>query len=345
MKIKEPKNILVVRTDRLGDVVLTTSVFTALRQAFPDAYIACLVKPEMRDLISDHPDLNQVLVDDRKGVHKGVAGFWRLVKRLKQGRFDTALIFHTKRRANALCWLAGIAQRIGFKNDKFGFLLTHPLLDERHLGHKHEKDYCLDVVRSLGVDVDEDILPSLTTQLEADTWAHGWLIKQVLNNDKLVAIHPGASDPSKCWPVENFAALIQRIEKQGGRCVLVGGQEEKAIAQTIKDLLQQDVLDLTGSVSLSQLAALLKQCGAMVSNDSGPVHVGAAVGTPVISLFLRNQPGINPERWHALGEKSLTLANKPGEEILLGEAGQVKSGKFDSISVEEVFAAVQNILF
>src|SRR3989338_3219383 len=151
--MKSFKNILVVRTDRIGDVVLTSPVFKALRDAFPYAKISALVTPVTQELVEGNPNIDQVLVDDRRNDHKGILGFWRLAGVLREKCFDCAIIFHTKRRANALCFLAGIPYRVGYRNNKWGFLLTDPVADKRHEGTKHESQYCLDVVRHLGVTV------------------------------------------------------------------------------------------------------------------------------------------------------------------------------------------------
>ena len=143
------RRILVVRTDRIGDVVLTTPAIRALRQAYPEAHIAILVAKSTQALVDGNPDLNDVLVDDRRGRHQGL-GFWRLVSEVRRKRFDLAVIFHTKRRTNLLCFFAGIPERIGYKNDKFGFLLTEQIPDDRPAGTKHESEYCLDMLRPLG---------------------------------------------------------------------------------------------------------------------------------------------------------------------------------------------------
>jgi len=133
----EFKNILVVRTDRLGDVVLTTPAIGALRKAFPKARISMMVSPATVDLLRRNPYLDEVIVYDRFKEHHGLKGYWKFVLELRQKKFDLAVIYHTKRRINLVCFLAGIPSRIGYRNDKFGFLLTHGLPDTRPLGIKH----------------------------------------------------------------------------------------------------------------------------------------------------------------------------------------------------------------
>ncbi|MBI3315118.1 MAG: glycosyltransferase family 9 protein [Candidatus Omnitrophica bacterium] len=320
--------ILIVRTDRMGDVVLTTPFIKALRRAYPAAHIATLVKPETKDLVIGNPYLDEVLVDDRAGRHKGVPGALRLAREIRRGNFDTAFILHTKRRYNFACFLAGVPARIGYRNDKMGFLLTHPLKDVRHLGEKHESEYCLDVLKGVGIPADiEDVLGVLVpVHKDADTWVLNWLNSQGIKAGEFIAMHPGASDPAKCWPAASFAALIRRlIDRYDFKVVLIGGPQTVTICGEIMRLCPASVMDLSGRTSVAQSAALLSRCRLLISNDSGPVHLAAGVGVFVISLFLRDQPGINPKRWKPLGPKGFFLST-------------------DSVTVDKVLDLVEDIL-
>ncbi len=320
--------ILVVRTDRMGDVVLTTPFVKVLRRAYPAAHICILVTPATADLVNGNPYLDEVLVDDRAGRHKGVLGSLHLAQDIRRGNFNAVFILHTKRRYNLACFLAGVPVRIGYRNDKMGFLLTHPLKDIRHLGEKHESEYCLDVLKGVGINGNaEDSLNMLVpVRKDADIWALDWLNSQGIRAGELITIHPGASDPAKCWPAASFAALIGRLmDLYDLKVVLIGGPQTKAIAGEILRLCPKPVLDLTGRTSVAQSAALLSRCRLLISNDSGPVHLAAGVGTFVISLFLRDQPGINPERWKPLGPKGFFLST-------------------DSVTVDKALDLVEDIL-
>lgn len=344
MSSDNPKNILVVRTDRIGDVVLTLPTIHALRQRFFEAKITLLVTPMIRDMIVGHPEIDQVMVDDRDGRHYGMIGFYRLIQDLRAQHFDTALIFHTKKRTNLACAWARIPRRIGYKNEKYGSLLTEPLFDERHCGKQHEAQYCLDTLNVFGVESHE-----LTAQLPVQGYARSmikeWLMKEGVYDERLIVLHPGSSCPTKCWPIKSFAELAKKIlDDHGLKVIVMGDHGCREAARQIKRYAGRDVLDVTGNLTLPQMVALLDRAQVLISNDSGPVHVASAVNTPVISLFLRNQPGINPERWRPLGDKAITLMNKPGEEIALNDQGDVVAGKFDSITVDEVFEAVKQLI-
>jgi len=124
----------------------------------------------------------------------------------------------------------------------------------------------------------------------------------------------------------------------------VGGKDAQGPARDIAAAVKGPVLDMTGKTSLAQLVSLLRRARALVSNDSGPVHVAAGAGTPVVSIFLRTQPGINPERWKPLGPQSRTVVPQPGQEIVVDRHSRVISGSFDSITPDQVLKVLQEIL-
>ena len=339
--MKTFKNILIVRTDRIGDVVLTVPAVRAVRRAFPDARISFWVAPETKDIVDGLPFIDEVLTKKRKNGLREYLDFLFLLRRKK---FDLAVIYHTKRHTNTACFLAGIPVRLGYCDNKLGFLLTHPVEDRRHFGEKHEAEYCLDLLRTIGIE-DHDLKLELALQKDAEVWAERFVAEHAGKGLRLVAVHPDASCPTRRWPVLHFAALMDRLSMEAGvKVVLVGAPSAVPLAREMQGLLKCDILDLTGQTTLAQLTSLLSRCALVVSNDTGPVHVAAALGIPTVTIFMRQQPGINPQRWKPLGDKSVTLMNKPGEEIMVDRHSRVISSRFDSITVEEVFQTSRTLL-
>ncbi len=312
--MKKFNNILIIRTDRIGDVVLTTPVIKALRKAYPLSKISLLVSPSTKDLVSENPYLDEVLVDDRKSKHKGGVGFLQLARDLRQRQFDVVFVLHTKRRYNLAAFLAGIPCRIGYKNEKLGNLLTNPIKDIRHLGKKHEAQFCLDVLKEVGIQNDQlDFY--ISSESEAEKWASEWLTAQGLTCGEIIAIHAGSSDIAKCWPAEKFAKLIDDLQQRYYlKIILIGSPDTMEQSNKIKELAVNKPLDLTGQTTLAQSVSILRRCRLLISNDSGPVHIAAAVGINVISLFMRNQAGLNPERWKPLSDKGIYLYSAAGIE-------------------------------
>ncbi len=339
------KNILVVRTDRIGDVVLTTPVLSALRKKFPSSRISVLIAAQTKDIIQGNPAVNEVIVDDRKGPHRGL-GFLKLVNEIRKRKFDAAIILHTKRRTNILCFLAGIPKRAGFRDNKFGFFLTDGLPDTRPLGIKHESEYCFDAIRPVAGTFTEKFPLHIPVKPEKREWA-----KQFLKNlgvdesERVVAIHPGASCPSRRWSPKKFAELINLLqEKYLLKILLIGANDAEEIAKEIFLHIKKPIISLIGKTSISELVAIFSKCQLLISNDSGPVHLASAVGASVIALFGRDQPGISPTRWRPLGERDVVLHKRIGCEICLAHNCMIGFECLEAISPAEVFEAAVSIL-
>lgn len=342
--MKNYKNILLLRSDRIGDVILTTPAIKALRKTYPHARMTLLVSPATRDLVKGNPDLNEVIVDDRMKTHEGFWGFIKLICALKSRKFDLSINFIPKKRTNLLCFLSGIPNRIGYHNNKFGFLLTQKIPDDRPKGVKHEAQYCLDLLKTLDVNGSRDEI-FIPVQEEAAVWARQCLKENHLDTSQLlIAVHPGASCPTKKWPVKRFVELMNKLHEQySASLVMIGHEDNRGTADEILELLKFPVLDLTGKTTVAQLAGFLKECHLLISNDSGPVHIADALRVPVVSIFTRNQPGINPQRWGPLGEKSRIVA-PPIQEGISFAKGEISDPKYlEQIQAQEVLEAVDAI--
>lgn len=343
---KDFKNILVVRTDRIGDVVVTTPAIRALRVAYPKAKITVLLGPVTRDLLEGDPLIDEILIDDKLGTHKGISGFLNLVREIAEKKFDLAVVFHTKKRTNLLCFLSGIPYRLGYRNNKFGFLLTHKVLDSRHKGEKHEAEYCLDVLK--GIDVESQ---GLDLDIVVDDFSNIWLEKFFEQNaikphDTIIAIHPGASDPAKRLSEKRFAEIMGDVyEKYNCKFILVGSPENRPLSKKVITLCNVPVIDITGLTSVGQLVSLLNRCSMLISNDSGPVHIAAALKTPVVSIFTRNQPGINSTRWRPLSDNSqvVSVSADINRDISFQKAGNKGDGVSEVVTAAQVLQAVDGL--
>ncbi len=333
------KNILVIRTDRMGDVILTTPSIKALRQHFPDAKISVLVAPATRELVEGNPNIDEVIVFDRQGAHRGLRVF-KLIRYLRRQNFDLAILFHTKKITNLICFLANIPNRIGYKNEKYGFLLTLGLPDDRPEGSKHEAQYCLDVLKPIGIQ-SNDLALYVPVGNKEEQWVNSFLVGQGIHpHDRLVAVHPGASCISKRWAPAKFAELINKIQsKFDYKIVIIGNQDVKSIVNEIKSHLNKPVVDVIGETTVRQLVSLLKRSQTLISNDSGPVQVAAALQKPVIVLYGRNQPGLSAKRWRPLSDKSIVLQKDVGCQICLAHRCQIGFKCLEALTPQEVFEA------
>lgn len=338
-------NILVVRTDRIGDVVLTTAAVHALRKNFPDARIAMMVAPSTRDLIEGNPDVDEIIIYDRNGEHRGVFGLWKQALNLRAKKFDWAIIFHTKRWTNLVCFLAGIPRRTGYCNEKYGFLLTDRIKDDREAGIKHEAQYCLDVLNSIGVPAPlAEMQCVIPVRKECDDWADAWLAEHNIAPKTLIVINPSASDPGRQWPAERFAKIIEILHSKNIGPIAVIGAKNSEAAKRLLGMVGSKALDLTGQTSMAQLIAVLRKSRMLISNDTGPVHIAAALKIPVVSIFTRDEPGINPERWRPLGETVRVVVTPSKGLISNYKAKVIDYSYLNAIPVESVWEAVDDLL-
>jgi heptosyltransferase-2 len=339
-----PKRVLVIRLDRIGDVVLSTPVLAALREAFSHAFIAMMVRPECRELVEGNPHLNTVVVYDKAGVHRSIRGTIRFARQLRRHDFDTALVLHPSNRSHWIPWLAGIPVRIGY-NRKSGWLLTSRLPHRKQEGSKHEALYTLELLQAMGITPTAP-LPTVPIHRQAAARLATLLAHaSIQSTERLVAIHPSASCVSKRWLPERFAQVADRlITEQQVRVCLIAGPSDAAIARQVEQTMHQPALNLAGRLTLGELAALLQRCQVLISNDSGPVHIAAAVGTPVVDIFGRNQRGLSPLRWGPLGAGHVVLHKEVGCVICLAHRCDIEFLCLTSLTVEEVYQAALSVL-
>lgn len=339
-----PKRILVIRLDRIGDVVLSTPVLQALRTAYPHAYIAMMVRPACHELLEGNPFLNEIIIYEKEGHHRSAMHTIQFARALRRYEFDTALILHPSNRSHWIPFLAGIPIRIGY-NRKCGWLLTHRVPHHKQEGSQHEATYTLELLRGVGITPGVP-QPFVGVQSEAAQRVEKLLsAASIQPTDRLVAIHPSASCISKRWMPDRFAQVGDRlVAAHGVRLCLVAGEADVETAHRVTQLMQQPVLNLAGRLSLSELAAFLARCRLLISNDSGPVHVAAAVGTPVVDIFGRNQRGLSPQRWGPLGEGHIILHKEVGCVTCLAHNCDIEFLCLTSLSVDEVYRAAVSIL-
>lgn len=343
-KGKQYQRILIARTDRIGDVILSTPVIHALRQKFPQAYISMAVAPHAREIVEGNPYLDEVIIYDKDGKHKS---WWRTLKfasRLKKKKFDLAIILHPTNRLHLIAYLAAIPQRLGYDR-KLGFLLNCKKKHTKQEGRKHEAEYNLDLLSGLGVTGDpQDLL--MPIRQESEQHIDELFRKNGLSQtDKILAINPGASCPSKIWPAERFAEVVERlVGLYDFKILILSGPKEIYLADQIANEIKGKVVNLAGKTSVSQLASILKRCTLFISNDSGPVHIASAVGTLVISIFGRNQAGLSPLRWGPLGKHGKYLHKSVGCIQCLAHNCTKEFACLKAITVEDVLKAVKDIL-
>lgn len=301
--------ILIVAVNWMGDLIFMTPAIRAIRKAYPESYIACLCPPRGLDLLSGNPHLNAVIpLEGSRGLG-GLFQWWLLVRRLQSERFDTAFLFHRSFTRALITWAAGIPSRIGYRTWKRGWLLTQAA-DPPPKDSVHKVVWFLRILEMAGIKPDgmhyeAGLLP------EDNQAAEGFLSEWgVTHADRLVALHPGANWRLKRWPLNEFARLGDALATQyGAKVLFVGDQGDQGLVQEIVKRMETRPLVATGRTTFRQLGALLKHTRLLISNDSGPLHLGLAVGTPVVALFGPTDPALTGP---LNGSKAVTLFGSIG---------------------------------
>ena len=338
------KRILIVRTDRLGDVLLSTPVVKALRQEFPQSYISMLVSPYTKEVLEGNPNLDEIITFDKDAKNKGFWSTLKFIQVLRKKKFDLVIVLHPTTRMHLLTFFAGIPKRLGYDRN-FGFLLTDKIKHTKQYGQKHESEYALDLVRYLGIEPQDKTL-FMPIKKDSEKWVED-LFNQtgIKDNDKLLVIHPAASCPSRIWPGERYAQVADKLVGQYGfKVIIVSSPGDIQKAEVVIKNMRSKALNLAGKTSISQLASLLKRSQLFISTDSGPMHVAAAMGVPVITIFGRSQAGLSPQRWGPVGTKSRVLYKTVGCTVCLAHNCQKDFACLKSTTVEDVFLAVESIL-
>jgi len=305
--------ILVVRTDRIGDVVLATPLVRALRQTFPDAFIAAMVRPYTRDVLQNNPNLNEIIEDDYEGEDKGARGFWSQVKRLKAYGFDTALLLLPTERAAWMLFFAGIKHRITTSMRLYTVLTgMRSVLRHKYNPIRHEADYCLDLGKKIGVQADDLSTEVFLAPEERNQGKEVLKSCGVKTDDRVLGIHPGSGRSSPNWKVERYAELAAKlIDRSNLRIVITGGKNEVHFWTHFEKLQSSNLINLIGRLTLRQLMSTISHYDCLFSPSTGPMHIAAALKVPTVSLFTRLL-ACSPELWGPQGNRSEVLLPPEG---------------------------------
>ena len=328
--------ILLVRNDRIGDLVLTLPAIEALRRHLPSAHLAVLVSRYAGSLIEGHPAVDELLFDD------GSQSRWQLAARLRAGRFDAALVINTNTRNCLAVAAAGIRRRICWAYKPVGYLAaTERVALRRSHPPVHEADFALAFVRKLGVKTERTAPPPALPIDPAVKRRVAERIHRELGADgPLFGIHPGNKQSAYNWPAERYGQLAARLA-QHGRVLVTGSPQEEAVLVAIRQHVgaanQHRVAFIT-DLELKELAAVIAQQSVLVVSSTGPMHLAGVVGTPTVALFSPH-PAHVPAKWAPLGTNH-TLLVAP---LLPGENPAVPRERgtelMSRIEVEQVYRA------
>ncbi|MBN3040264.1 MAG: glycosyltransferase family 9 protein [Candidatus Omnitrophica bacterium] len=308
------KKILAIRNDRFGEFLLNIPAFKALKNSFKDCRLTLAVNPYVKELAEKISFADKVITfEPRKHTFKEIID---LSNKLRREDYDLSVVFNPSKDSHLVSFLSAIPRRVGYSR-KWGFLLNYKISDLKSKALTHEVEYNLRLAALSGARIEDR---KISLEIEDHPAQEIFALHDVSLSDSLIAVHPFTSDPIKQWPFVNFQKLISFLSREhAGKILIIGGKNEKTISERFFSSIGSNVVDLTGKTDLPQLASVLKKCQVLISCDSGPMHLAAAVGIKVIALFRSDIEAKSSRRWGPWGIGHTVIEKKEITDISVDE--------------------------
>jgi heptosyltransferase-2 len=281
---------MVRATNWIGDAVISLPAIEALHTRFPNCEIVLVSKPWVSEIYWNHPAVSRQIVYDAEGEHRGARGLWKLVQKLRSERFDAAILLQNAFQAAWMAWCAGIPLRIGYARDGRSSLLSEAVEVPPRAYYGHEAYYYLQLLFRSGLIEKPQMVQEVHLYLAESE--RRWALKQLqsvgLSGRRfLIGICPGASfGAAKRWLPERYANLADRlIDALGADVLIFGSPAETPLAEAVARAMAHTPVLVAGKTTLREFMALLARCHLVVTNDSGPMHLAAALGLPLLAIF------------------------------------------------------------
>jgi len=292
----QPKNILIVRTDRIGDIILSLPVASIIKKHFPDCKVTFLLKEYTKSLVENHPNVDNIILIKEEG-NKILLG--KNIKEISRYNFDSAIIVSPKFITSLIIFLSGIKIRIGTGYRWYSFLFNRKVFEHRKYAVKHELEFNIDLLSIFGIK--EEIKPNsaefnLKPSIESIKYVEKILSSNGISSHKpIIIVHPGSGGSAIDLPLYKFKELVKLFyEKLNASIIITGRESEKGICEELK--LNENIKNFAGNFNLSQLVALINKSSIFISNSTGPIHIAAALGKYIIGFYPKIL-SCSPQRW------------------------------------------------
>lgn len=339
MNNKKQLRILVTRIDRIGDVVLSTPIPREIKKARPDSYVSVLVRKYTKDIYFNNPSVDEIILFDGEEENNPKT-FWQLIKEIRKHKFTHAFMLLPNERLNWILFLSGIFNRIGVGHKLYQFLSFSKYVDrKKYVPLRHEADYCLDMVRKIGIEP-QSFDPEIFLTSEEIKKRDDLKKKLAPNGELLVGINTTSGKSSPNLSVEEYRKLIVRLSKEKNICVLVTDNNPPDEISKLQDVIYPNIGCLLRD-SIINFSAL----NVLVSASTGPMHICAALKVPTISLFCP-LPACSPKLWGPLGNESEIILPEenycstvcPGDPHICDFSGN------GGIDIEKVYQRIKSFL-
>ena len=345
IQAREIKRVVVRGTNWVGDSVMTVPALRALRRVLPDAKITLVVRPGAKGIFTEADFVDEVLVYERGNVLSVIPQ----IREWRRQRFDLAILFQNAFEAALIPFLAGVPIRLGYATESRQALLTHPLALPDWRSTRHEVFYYLYVVTALEQllfgtseicesDPDASLQISEPRKVQAEELLRAY---GVTEGGGIVAICPGSiNSRAKRWPAESYATLADRLIETSRQVLIIGSPDELDVTREVTNRMQHRPVVLTGKTSLDQIAAVLSLADLVVTNDTGPAHMAAALGRPTLVIF----GPTNPLTTRPFSPEAEILRHPPDCAPCMLRDCPIDHRCMTAITVDEVFERSHSLL-
>jgi len=340
LKLKKKNlKILIARIDRIGDVVLSTPIPREIKKAFPDSFVSVLVGKYTKDIYINNPHVDEIILFDGDD-NKTPTTFWQLEKEIKKFKFTHAFMLLPNERLNWILFFSGIPSRIGVGYKLYQFLSFSKYVDrKKYIPLRHEADYCLDMVRKIGIEP-KSFEPEIFLSTEEITKRNELKKKFAPNGETLIGINTTSGKSSPNLKAEEYRKLIVRLSEEKNNCVVVTDNNPPEEIKNISNVIYPNV-----GLYLRESIINFSTLDVLISASTGPMHICAALKVPTISMFCP-LPACSPKLWGPLGNKSEIILPEenycstvcPGDPHICDFSGR---GGIDS---EKVYERIKSFL-
>ena len=292
----KPKNILIVRNDRIGDVVLSLPLAGLIKKHYPDCKVTFLLRNYTKDIANDHPSIDDVIILKEDN---GRIPVWKNVNQLKKGSFDASIIVYPTFITALIIFLARVKFRVGSGYRWYSFLFNKKVFEHRKYAEKHELEYNVNLLKVFGIEenistknVLFDIHINKTSMDRVDKILTD---SGVEFEKKIIIVHPGSGGSAIDLPIEKFSDLVKNLSLLNEvNIIITGNEDEINICSTIR--ANTNAIDLSGKFNLSEIICLISLSDIFISNSTGPIHIAAALGKSIVGFYPKIL-ACSPERW------------------------------------------------
>jgi len=338
----EPKNLLIVRTDRIGDVILSLPLAELVKRHYPNCKVTYLLREYTKCLAQNHPFIDNILLlKEREGKILVKDNF----RELRKYNFDSCLIVYPTFQTALIVFLSRIKHRIGTGYRWYSFLLNHRIFEHRKYAEKHELEFNVNLLKAFGIDEKvsvEKIKFRLNVSPQSEKVIDMLLMDNKIDPAKpIVIIHPGSGGSAIDLPMNNFRELVEMIWADSKVSIIITGlaSEKKLCDQLI---INDNIKNFAGKLSLSEMMALINKSAIFISNSTGPIHIAAALGKSTIGFYPKIL-ACSAKRWGPYSKKGKIFI----PEINCCDCTREQCERLNcmgSIKMSKVFSEVQNLL-